>query len=128
MRVFAGEQKSPCATPCRTFHTSSKFLSSVEERTDDSFRVKIFLVPEIGVTITDFVKPTISSMLSEVDNVNLTYFIFLKTELSNSIKVGGSMGLWLGLGVVQTIQLFSKYIFPLLCRRPKDDQSIKVAS
>ena len=66
MRVFAGEQKSPCATPCRTFHTSSKFLSSVEERTDDSFRVKIFLVPEVTVTITDFVKPTLSSMLSEV--------------------------------------------------------------
>ena len=124
MRVFLGQDKSPCTMPCRTFHIKNKFMSSVKERKDDFFRVKIFLIPEITVTITDFVKPTISSMLSEVT----TYFIFLKTELSKSIKVGGSMGLWLGLGVVQAIQLFSKYIFPLLCRRPKDDQSIKVAS
>ena len=43
------------------------------------------------------------------------------------VKVGGSMGLWLGLGVVQAIQLFSAYLLPLL-KRQKYEKSIKVAS
>ena len=43
------------------------------------------------------------------------------------MKVGGSMGLWLGLGVVQAIQLFATYLLPLL-KRQKHEKSIKVAS
>ena len=66
MRIFTGLEKSPCATPCRTFHTKTKFLSSVKEKKDDTFGLKLFFIPEMTVTTTDFVKPTISSMLSEV--------------------------------------------------------------
>ena len=66
MRIFTGLEKSPCATPCRTFHTKTKFLSSVKEKKDDIFGLKLFFIPEMTVTTTDFVKPTISSMLSEV--------------------------------------------------------------
>ena len=67
MRVFTGQEKSPCVTPCRTFHTKTKFLSRVKNKeNDDSFRMQLFFLPEMTVTITDFVKPTISSMLSEV--------------------------------------------------------------
>ena len=47
----AGQEKSPCTTPCRTFHTKTKFLSSVKEKTDNSFRVKLFFVL-ITVTVT----------------------------------------------------------------------------
>ena len=64
--VFTGQEKSPCTSPCRTFHTKTKFLSSVKEKQDHSFRLKLSFIPEMTVTITDFVKPTISSMLSEV--------------------------------------------------------------
>ena len=66
MRVFTGQEKSPCTSPCTNFYTKTKFLSSVKEKQDHSFRVKLFFIPEMTVTITDFVKPTISSMLSEV--------------------------------------------------------------
>ena len=43
------------------------------------------------------------------------------------------MGLWLGLGVVQAFQLFTKYLAPLLCRQRHDpkqrhEKHIKVAS
>ena len=118
MRVFTGQEKSPCATPCRTFHTKTKFLSRVKNKeNDDSFRMQLFFLPEMTVTITDFVKPTISSMLSEV---------FFHPIKINSLKVGGSMGLWLGLGVVQAIQLFSRYLLPLLCRI-NQQRSVKVA-
>ena len=70
-RIFTGYEKSPCATPCRTFHTKTKFLSSVRDRREDSFQFKLFFIPEMTVTITDFVKPTISSMLSEVAILHL---------------------------------------------------------
>ena len=47
---------------------------------------------------------------------------------TNSTKVGGAMGLWLGLGVVQAFQLLTSYLLPLLSLRHKHEQSIKVAS
>ena len=87
--------------------------------------MQLFFLPEMTVTITDFVKPTISSMLSEVAynyNQNQLYIV-----IGFIVKVGGSMGLWLGLGVVQAIQLFATYLLPLL-KRQKDEKSIKVAS
>ena len=71
MRILTGQEKSPCATPCRTFHTKTKFLSSVKEKKEDSFRLSLFFIPEMAVTTTDFVKPTISSMLSEVAILHL---------------------------------------------------------
>ena len=42
-------------------------------------------------------------------------------------KVGGSVGLWLGLGVVQAAQLCATCLVPLL-RRKTRKESIKVAS
>ena len=125
MRVFTGQEKSPCTSPCRTFHTKTKFLEGRKETQDHSFRMMISFIPEMTVTITDFVKPTISSMLSEVAynyNQNQLYIV-----IGFIVKVGGSMGLWLGLGVVQAIQLFATYLLPLL-KRQKHEKSIKVAS
>ena len=37
-------EKSPCATPCTTFRTKTKFLSSTKEKTDASFRLRLFLI------------------------------------------------------------------------------------
>ena len=71
MRIFTGQEKSPCANPCRTFHTKTKFLSRVKPKKEVSFRLSLFFIPEITVTTTDFVKPTISSMLSEVAILHL---------------------------------------------------------
>ena len=41
-------------------------------------------------------------------------------------KVGGSVGLWLGLGVVQAVQLCATCLLPLL-RKKARKESIKVA-
>ena len=81
--LFEGFTKSPCTIPCSTFHTRTKYISRVKEIYNDKFRVKLFFIPEmqvnniaviittitiytIQVTKTDFVKPTLSSLLSEV--------------------------------------------------------------
>ena len=55
------------------------------------------------------------------------YLAYDQAQLILSMKVGGSMGLWLGLGVVQAFQLFTKYLLPLLCRQ-KHEKSVKIAS
>ena len=45
MNIFTGQEKSPCATPCRTFHTKTDFLSSVKENKEDFFPVEVVLHP-----------------------------------------------------------------------------------
>ena len=121
-RVFTGLEKSPCPTPCRTFHTKTKFLSSEKEKTEDRFQLRLFFIPEMTITTTDFVEPTISSMLSEV-----SYHQRQSSTSNQPFQIGGSMGLWLGLGVVQAVQLFAEYLLPLL-RRKTGEGSIKVAT
>ena len=80
-RVFTGLEKSPCPTPCRTFHTKTKFLSSEKEKTEDRFQLRLFFIPEMTITTTDFVEPTISSMLSEVPSYKK--IIHIKSTISD---------------------------------------------
>lgn len=70
-----------CPLPCQTTHTHTKFLSTHEAA---KTVLDITFSSEVMVTTTNMLGPTFSSFLSEV---------------------GGSMGLWLGLGVVQLLQL-----------------------
>ena len=88
---------------------------------------RLMLVPDMIVTTTDFVKPTLSSMLSEVTFLYMLYIIYsFSTRPCSKFKVGGSMGLWLGLGVIQAIQLFAKYLLPFFRWKTREG-SIKVA-
>ena len=86
--LFLGYTESPCTSPCSAFHTRTKFISSVRESSKDHFRVKLFFSPKMQVittidgnmsttiiytihyhkqvTTTDFVKPTLSTLLSDV--------------------------------------------------------------
>ena len=52
--------------PCNVFYTRTKFISSVRDNKRTKFMVKLFFIPEMAITITDFVKPTLSTLLSEV--------------------------------------------------------------
>jgi hypothetical protein len=82
-KLFAGNKLSDCPLPCKTTRTETKFLRSYV--TDDKrTSVDIAFSQSVQVTTTNFLKPTLSTFLSDV---------------------GGSVGLWLGLGVVQAVQL-----------------------
>ena len=60
----------------------------------DEMRIRIKFNPTVTVTTTDFVKPSLGVFMSEVK-------LFCKTYFFVEFQVGGAMGLWLGLGIVQ---------------------------
>ena len=90
-----GSHLSDCPLPCKTTRTRSKFL--YESLGEDTF-FDLQFSSSVTVSKTDLIRPTIASFLSEVrfDFVDLQNTMF---------QVGGSMGLWLGLGAVQVSQL-----------------------
>ena len=104
MQIFTGLEKSPCATPCRTFHTKTKFLSSVKEKTDNSLRVKLFFVL---ITITEFVKPTTSS---DAFRGRHLYLMSMRNKL-HPTKVHGVWQCGLAEVSIRRSSFFSKYIF-----------------
>ena len=78
-KLFKGYNTSDCPIPCKAFTTNSKFVSGFRLDQNQTI-VTIKFLSNVRVTKTDFLRPGFSSFLSDV---------------------GGSVGLWLGLGVVQ---------------------------
>ena len=81
--LFDGTQLSDCPLPCTTTNTETKHLfyrTSVRNYST----ILLTFSSKVLVTRTDFPEFSLASFLSEV---------------------GGSMGLWLGLGMVQVMEL-----------------------
>ena len=79
--LYTGEQISDCLLPCTTTSTDTRLLN---EKFINQDSIKLQFSSAVEVRTTFLVQPSLSSFLS---------------------SVGGSMGLWLGLGVVQAIEL-----------------------
>ena len=92
--LFMGYRTSDCLRPCRTTETKSKLVSRMKMNKPDEMRIRIKFNPTVTVTTTDFVKPSLGVFMSEVK-------LFCKTYFFVEFQVGGAMGLWLGLGIVQ---------------------------
>ena len=97
VNLFDGSHVSDCPLPCKTTQTQTKLL--YESKGDGSW-IDINFSSKVKVTKTDLEKPTLSSFLSEVKLKTCVFAIF-----SFFLQVGGSAGLWLGLGAVQVFQL-----------------------
>ena len=98
--VVTGVTSSKCPLPCSTTRVSSRLLSAYSTGSAYNW-IDLVPVSSVLVTTTDFVKPNLSKLLSEY---------------------GGSMGLWLGLGVVQLFQICFFIIKQYTCIKKKVDK------
>jgi hypothetical protein len=90
--MMDGLSLSDCPLPCSTIYAQTRFIS---ETTSDSSQIEITFSPSTQVTTTDFLKPPLSSFLS---------------------SVGGSVGLWLGLGALQAAEILANCAMPWIRR------------
>jgi hypothetical protein len=88
-QLWKGDQASTCPLPCATVRTEIK-----EARQDSASTAVLLLFSQsVQVSTTNFMMPTLSTFLSDL---------------------GGSLGLWLGLGVVQAAEMVVHFIWPRL--------------
>jgi hypothetical protein len=106
--LFYGTTMSDCPLPCSTIRTETKLMRKTIA-TGRSTSIMIFFSPTVQVTTTDFVLPAISTFLSDLV---------------------GSLGLWLGLGVVQALELGINCVLTKLraCRDPPSNPLHYVSS
>jgi hypothetical protein len=95
MNLYDGTFVSDCPLPCTTIYTETRLISQADydDESEEENKIDFTFSPKVLVTTTDFVKPTLSMFLSDV---------------------GGSLGLWLGLGAVQTIEMVINFVLPRL--------------
>ena len=76
--------------PCSTFRTTTRMIS--KRASSPLGRILLSFSEKVTMTITELESPSVSELLSEI---------------------GGSIGLWLGLGVFQAIEILSKVLVAL---------------
>ena len=120
--LFRGGTLSNCPMPCKTFRTKTKLISkraayprgrvrlSFSEKVTillsifwESDNYVILMCVQISITITELETPSISELLS---------------------SIGGSIGLWLGLGAFQAIEILSR-IFVALANKVRIMSSVQ---
>ena len=87
-----GTQKSHCPLPCSTISIESRLLAKKMSKFNNSI-INLTFSQEMLVTKTQFLKFIFTNFLSDL---------------------GGSMGLWLGIGLLQVMEVTIKCILPRL--------------
>ena len=90
--LYRGNKLSNCPMPCSTFRTTTKMISKRPIRNEQFGRILLSFSEKVTMTITELETPSVSELLS---------------------AIGGSIGLWLGLGVFQAIEILSKVLLVL---------------
>ena len=96
--MFLGYKKTSCPMPCTQTKIDVKHLAT---DVDDHHRIEIMFSESMMVTRHSFPDPSLAEGLA---------------------SLGGSLGLWLGLGVLQLLQLLTKNAIVLFAKVTKTNQ------
>ena len=88
--LYRGNTLSSCPMPCKTFKTKTKMIS--KRAAAPLGRVLLSFSEKVSMTITELETQSVSELLS---------------------SIGGSVGLWLGLGAFQAIEILSRIFFAM---------------
>ena len=97
--IVSGITKSGCLVPCTSTKITSVFLDEKYDSRGQS-RIDITFSDRVSVTVTDFPKFNTAVFLS---------------------AFGGSMGMWLGVGVVQTIEILINLVWRIKVNRKQEN-------
>ena len=97
--IILGTLESDCLPPCTSTNIISVFLDEKKENFTRS-RIDITFSNKVSVVLTDFPKFNIAMFLS---------------------SCGGSMGMWLGVGVVQTVEMVVSTVWRLKMKKDQEN-------
>ena len=97
--IVTGTAESECPLPCLSTDVTSVFLDEKYDSIKKS-RIDITFSNKVVITVTYFPRFSIASFMSEL---------------------GGSMGMWLGLGVVQTMEKMLSLVCRIKAGRQEDN-------
>ena len=91
--MYNGNKLSNCPMPCNTFATNTRLVS--KRATAEKSHIVLSFSEMVEMTETEMETASLSELLS---------------------SIGGSVGLWLGIGVLQAVHLLSHIFYPLADR------------
>ena len=100
--LLDGSQISDCPLPCTTTSVESRILT--ETSYENISKIDLTFSPTIIVTTTSFLKFIFAKFLSDL---------------------GGCLGLWLGLSMVQLVDMVWKFVLKFVFRKIRSGKSNK---
>ena len=107
--LWDGTQASPCPLPCTTWSTDTRLLGEYARVNKNTSRINLTFAPKVN---TGPPQSSPCNKFNIISKVQVTTTSYLKFYLSNFFSdLGGSLGLWMGIGILQVLLLFKALFY-----------------